>query len=314
MIRKIVLTSIFIFLITYCSLIWFLSGLILFPHASMERTQKRMVEKWGTTYKKMIAQLPEPTNFSVQSFDGTILKGKYFRKIENADCALIFAHGWTDTWAGMLKYVSAFEDCDCDIIMFNQRAHDNSGGLYATGGIKEAKDLLAVTNWLQSQEGYTDQQIGWVGSSWGAAVVLTAGSYTKNVGFIMADAPFQNWYSAIFERGVRLIGPVAHVIGSQVMQIVNWRAEIDYTEASALNVTNQITEPVLLLHSKFDSHTAPQQAINIAEKLNKKSTFHLLDWGGNHTHDVLFNKEKFKQLVNQFLRKNAANFLKERKK
>lgn len=55
--------------------------------------------------------------------------------------------------------------------------------------------------------------------------------------------------------------------------------------------------------------TDSQQSVNIAKQLNAQSIFHHLDWGGDHTQDVLIHKEKFQAVVNEFLNKVDGRFL-----
>ncbi|MEZ4884251.1 MAG: alpha/beta fold hydrolase [Chitinophagales bacterium] len=301
-----------VFAAAYVYVSWALSDRILFPHSSDALTKSRIISNWGKTYESMMALLPSPTDISVTSFDGIQIKGKYFQKSDTTHCVVILAHGWTDTWAGSLKYVPALEDCRCDLVLYDHRAHGESGGIYATGGIKESKDLLAVTDWVEKEKGLTDKQIGWLGASWGAATVLTAGADARNVAFIIADAPFQDWYSAIFERANRDYGMAASALSVGVMGVVNWRAGIDYHEANILEAASKIEEPVLLIHSQTDEQTNSQQSVNIAKKLKPNNfTFHHLDWGGDHTRDVLFHTEEYKELVNVFLKGLEGDFLKQ---
>ena len=90
---------------------------------------------------------------------------------------------------------------------------------------------------------------------------------------------------------------------------MSWRADVDFDQASAINAAAKIEEPVLLIHSQMDSQTASQQSVNISEQLNEKSTFYHLDWGGDHTQDVLINKDKFQALINEFIGNVNASFL-----
>lgn len=303
-----VLKSVFLFLILfmfigYASISWLLSNRVLKPNASHEKTVEKIKTYWGTTYEDLMTLLPPPTGFTVNTFDELELKGKYFNVSDSAQCAIIMAHGWGVTWANMLKYVPAISDCGCDIVMYDHRAHGESGGNFGTGGINEAKDLLTVTEWVQKEHDLSDDQIGWFGSSWGAAAALTAGAEEKNVAFIIADAPFQNWYSAVFERAERDYGKGINLIAPGVMQVVNWRANVDYEEASVLNLADQIEEPVLLIHSESDQATSFTQSVNISKKLNDRSKLHLTEWGNLHVMDVVNNQQEFKELVYDFLRK-----------
>ncbi|MEM7104763.1 MAG: alpha/beta fold hydrolase [Bacteroidota bacterium] len=289
-----------------------LADRILVTGSSLELTKARIANGWGTTFDTMLALLPEGRAFEVTSFDDTILKGKYFQKADTANCAVIMLHGWSDTWAGMLKYVPVLEDCHCDLVFYDHRAHGESGGEYPTGGINESKDLLAVTEWLQSEKEFTPNQIGWFGASWGGAAVLQAGASDKDVAFIIADAPFQDWYSAIFERATREMGVMATIMSFGVMKTVNWKTGINYKNASARQSAKLISEPLLLIHSKTDSFTGSEQSVNIAKGVvGDNCTFHHLDWGGDHTEDVLINTDAFKGLINDFLQTVNEEFLKQ---
>lgn len=306
--RYLVYATLF-FIISYFGIAWYLSNIILFPVSSHSSTQSWIAQEWGTTYEEIMAKLPEPTDFTVSSFDNTKLKGKYFAKSDTAKCVVIAAHGWTSTWAGMLKYVPVLADCSCDLVLYDHRSHGESDKAFPTGSVNESKDLIAITEWVQANKGFTDKQIGWLGSSWGAATVLKAGATKKNVGFIIADAAFQDWYSAIFERAIRDYGEGVNWMSSGVMEVVNWRTGVDYRKASPILAANDIEEPVLLIHSKMDASTDSQQSVNIAKKLNAQSVFHHLTWGGDHTQDVLIHKDKFRKVIREFLMKVDAKFI-----
>lgn len=310
-IKRLLLSLPILLIAAYLFISWSLSNRILYPKSSIAQTKSRIANHWGTTYEAMLATLPEAEDFSVNSFDGTSIKGKYFQTSDSSKCAVIISHGWTGTWAGMLKYVPVLSDCQCDLAMYDHRSHGQSGDAYPTGGINEAKDLLAVTEWVEKNKGYAPRQIGWLGASWGGATVLSAGADPKNVGFIIADAPFQDWYSAIFERAIRDYGSAINLVTYGVMKAVNWRTGINYEDASVLKLADKIEEPVLLIHSQTDSQTDSRQSVNISRKLNPKtSTFYHLDWGGDHTEDVRINKERFQELVNEFLAGIEEDFLK----
>lgn len=60
----------------------------------------------------------------------------------------------------------------------------------------------------------------------------------------------------------------------------------------------------------MDLSTDIKQSINISKNLNNISEFHHLNWGGAHTLDVVLNKENFRKIVNDFLRKIDGSFLK----
>jgi len=60
----------------------------------------------------------------------------------------------------------------------------------------------------------------------------------------------------------------------------------------------------------MDNSTNSAQSVNISKHLNTKSIFHHLSWGGDHTSGVVLHQEKFRALINDFLRTVDLKFLK----
>lgn len=309
--KKMAIGIVVLLIVGYVGISWFLSSRVLFPVSSIEYTKKEIVENWHSTLEEELSVLPSPEDFSVETFDGLTLRGKFFVASDSSRCAIVFAHGWGDTWAGMLKYVSAFENCQCDYVFYDHRAHGQSEGKYATGSIYESRDLIAVTEWVRENKKYAPAQIAWMGSSWGAAAALMAGadSDAADVAFIIADAPYMNWYAAIFERAIRDYGRGVKLVAGGIMTTVRLRAGINPNMASPMRVASKIDKPVLLMHSKTDNSTAFSQSISIAEGLNDASEFYLTDWGNDHVMDVVKNEEEVRRLVTTFIEKRSPHFI-----
>ncbi len=305
MIKKILVGLLILIVALYLGISFMLSNRVLTPeNTSLEEVIADMPEDWGTTYEEMMSLLPKPEVVNISGFEGIELHGQFFDISEENKCLYIFVHGWGRNWANMLKYYPMVDECGCDVLMYDHRVHGASGGEYPTGGIKEAEDLLLVTEWMSRNKGFKWHQIAWLGSSWGAATSLTAGAADKDPAFIVADAPFQDWYSAVFERAIRDYGAGIKAIAPGVMQVVNMRAGVNYKDASAREKAKNIKEPVLLIHSEGDLETSSEQSVNISKNLNKRSEFHHTQWGNNHVRDVLNNTDEMKNLLIQFIEKN----------
>ena len=281
-----------------------LSNRILETNSSFQNTLNDIENYWGTSYDAMIALLPPPSDMQVLSVDGIELKGKYFNVSDSASCLYIFAHGWARSWQNMLKYYPVVDDCQCNILMYDHRAHGESGGQFPTGGVMEAKDLLTISEWVISAKKYDWNQIAWLGSSWGAGAALIAGADDRSPAFIIADSPYQDWYTAIFERAIEDYGSWINGIAPAVMLWVNIRADLNYKEASPMEAAKNITEPVLLIHSKADPKTSSEQSVKIAKNLNSDSEFHHTEWGNIHVMDVVTNKEEVQDIIQNFIKKN----------
>lgn len=301
--KRLFIVAISILIISYIGIAYMLSNKVLVTNSSLQKTLDDVENYWGTNLEDMLALLPPPEDFEVEG-DEALIKGKYFSVSDSAKCVFIFAHGWARSWPNMLKYYPMVDDCGCNIVMYDHRAHGESTGKFPTGGIKEANDLIAVTHWVSNVKNYDWNQIAWLGSSWGAGAALVAGAESENPAFIVGDATFQDWNSAVFERAIEDYGAGIKLIAPAVMQMVNLRAGIDYKEASARNKAKLIEEPVLLIHSEADPETNSQQSVNIFENLNEKSEFHHTQWGNIHVMDVINNTEEMKAILNNFIEKN----------
>lgn len=300
--KRIFFLILFILALVYLGICWYFSNLILNPPQGdpLERTEQ-MLAIQGPNAQLVNDWLSIPDAFSIKSEDGITLRGWHF-KADSAKCAIIMAHGWSASRLEMIKYFDLFEDCGCDIVVYDHRGHNESDDAHATGGIMESKDLLRITEWTQKQTGFTGEQIGWLGVSWGGATVLQAGASEKNVAFIISDSPFQDWHAAVLERAIRDYGTWINIFVPTIKGLVNMRANVHFGSASSLLSAPDIEEPVFLIHSKADSATASWQSVHIAERLNPElSIFHHTTWGNDHAEDISKNPEGFKALVGQFM-------------
>lgn len=310
MLKRIFLTLVILVLALYFGASWFFSNLILNPPQGdpIERTEE-MLKIAGPNAQAINGWLSIPDTFALEAKDGIVIRGWHFQVKEEAVCAVIMAHGWSSSRLHMNKYMPLFEDCACDIITYDQRGHNKSDPAYGTGGIKEAADLLMIHEWAKEQTGLSNDAIAWLGISWGGATVLQAGSTDEDVAFIIADSPFQNWYSAVMERAIRDYGSWIKGFVPMIKLLVRVRAGVDFDAASAVNLAPQIAEPVFLIHSKADSGTASMQSVNIAAQLNPTSSeFHHTGWGNDHADDIQDSYTKYEALFDAFLEKYAPDF------
>lgn len=294
----------------YFGLSFFLTQLIVYPDQRSQATSLAEIkEDWNKTALAPETEIPEPENFEIESFDGTKLKGWYFKQPDSTQCGMVMAHGWGSNKTGMLKYADLFWDCGCDLAFFDHRGHKPSGGEYGTGGNKEKLDLIEVSEWFAQKTGLPKKNIGWMGVSWGAAAALQAAAMNDEYAFVAADAPFQDWYSAIFERAIDRYGSGIKAFTPGAMTVLDFRTGTDFDEASPLKAASKITIPVFLLHSQTDDATASHQSVNISKELNPEiSVFHHTEWGAGHAKDINVNPEGYRELLYAFLKEKLGGF------
>lgn len=290
-------------LLLYLAATYLISGMILHtPERSLQESRRIAIDRWKLPIDSLLEALPPPEEVTIDSpVDEVQLSGWYFdvNGQEPADCAILFAHGYSDNRMSMVKYTPPFADCGCDMLLYDHRGHGQSSEAYASGGINEATDLLAAHQWLRERTGLADNQIGWYGESWGAATALiAAGRYDTDPAWVVAESPYADWETAITERGARMFGGVLAAITPGAFWWAEARGGFDIEEASPLRYADRIDVPVLLFHSLQDTLTAPEQSDLLAERIDPNYlTYHALDWGAWHAHNVVWRREQYYDLV-----------------
>lgn len=301
--KKIIIGLLLLLGVAYVALSYYFSSLVLdAPRRSAAETRMHIQERAGIDILDYRQKLPEGEDFTVHSrVDDLILKGSYFKQ-DTSRCAVLIAHGYGSTRISMTKYAPIFWECGCDIALFDFRGHGESGEAYATGGTHEAEDLQSVSAWLKEKTGLSDEYIGWMGSSWGGAAVLQAGASDDDVAFIIANAPFESWETAVFERAEITYGSWIGLLQPGVWAMASLRTGTNAWNASALKAAPKIVEPVLILHSQNDQATNSQQSVHIADKLDPdKHRFHHHNWGAAHGNSLYTRPEEYRQYVLDFI-------------
>lgn len=231
------------------------------------------------------------------------LKGWYFEHQygRQADCGVVIAHGVSGTRYGGLKYTRPFRERNCSYIIYDARHHGESGGDYTTYGTYEADDMLAVVDVLKEKDSLTDERIGLVGESFGAATALIASS-KREFGFTIADSPYSSLERIVTERGVTEYGDMILNIIPLAMSISASRADFDPYAVDITKAASEIKGPVLIFHSLQDDYTAPEHSKDIFAALTTgEKQLELTDWGATHGRSIDKEPRKYAAIVRKFM-------------
>ena len=202
-------------------------------------------------WQKETRQLPHQ-DFSIRSFDGLELWGKYYESIPGAPVELMF-HGYRGTAERDL--CGGVQRCFAlghNALIVDQRTGGRSGGRTITFGINEHRDCLAWVDFAVGHFG-PDIKIILTGISMGAATVLMAAgtALPENVVGVLADCGYTS-AREIIQKCSRDMGlPPALVypfirLGARLYG--NFRLE----ETSPIQAIRNCTVPVIFFHGEAD--------------------------------------------------------------
>ena len=295
--KRILIIGAILMLTMYVAICYYFSSKVIIPPRRALENPHELVKQYGAF-----------TDVVVNTEDGLLLQGWLFDQPDSASCGVIMVHGHGSNRYGMRHWMPYFWLKGCDVLMYDHRAHGESGGNYGTFGIKESQDLLKVHEYFKTVTALENEEIAWVGSSWGAATVLHAGSEVNDLAFILSDSPFEDLNSAVIERAIRDYGSWIKLLKPTIYAMVQWRADFDPDHASTLERAKSVNSPVLLIHSQTDEDTSSDQSESIAEAMaQERLIFHHTDWGSAHVKDVQNFPDRYWGLVDDFLEKKVSD-------
>ena len=208
---------------------------------------RESIEKWATETQK----LPHE-EFSITSFDGLKLYGKFYEYKKGAPIELMF-HGYRGTAERDLS--GGVQRCfklERSALIVNQRCSGKSEGNVISFGINERRDCHAWVDFMIEHFG-PDVKIILTGISMGAATVLMAAGepLPKNVIGVLADCGY-NSPKDIIKKVIKQIG-LPPCIGYFFVKLgARIYGHFDLEETSPEEALKKCTLPVIFIHGEND--------------------------------------------------------------
>ena len=269
--QKSVRQRIFKILLIVCSLYVVLSAVagVVIVEASL-RLQHRPIthrEQAMTIVRKEFQA--ELQDVSITAADAVVLKGWYVHPHSFNGSAVVLTHGITDNREGIAGYAELFLRHGYAVLLPDARAHGESGGEFATYGIKEADDLHRWVSWLYEHD--PPQCVYGFGESYGAALMLESLAAEPRYCAVVVEDSFSSAREMSFERvsGPVHLGPwFGRTLGRPTIVLAElyskMRYGIDLLSPSPVDAVKHSSVPVLLIHGAQDRTINPSHALTLA--------------------------------------------------
>ena len=217
------------------------------PEGEIYEPYREQMVRW----MKEVRAMPHE-DMTIPSFDGLILRGRYFEFSPDAPIELMF-HGYRgnadrDLCGGVQRCFALGHSA----LIVDQRACGNSEGHVISFGINERRDCRSWLDFMQQRFG-SGARIILCGISMGASTVLMAAEkeLPENVIGVLADCGFSS-AKAIIQKVIRDMklpaGPAYPFVKLGARIYGGFRLE----ETSAIEAVKKCGVPVILFHGEAD--------------------------------------------------------------
>jgi pimeloyl-ACP methyl ester carboxylesterase len=145
------------------------------------------------------------------SSDGAQLSGWYVPSHNKA--TIILLHGYGANRMELIQHVEILARHGYGALIYDLRAHGQSGGKQRTYGWLDVQDVKAALDYLDHLDGVDMNRIGIFGFSVGGQIAIRAAADMDTIQAVFADDP---GFVTIKDA------PPPHTIGERILYIINW--------------------------------------------------------------------------------------------
>ena len=268
-----------------------------------------MVKTVGESYANLIQggvdwlRAQNPRELTLTSYDGLRLHACWI-PAEKARGTIVFFHGWHSSIVGDFSpSMPQYHDMGFNLLLTDQRAQNGSEGRFITFGIRESRD---VAPWVElHNRTFGACPVFLAGLSMGATTVLMAAGekLPDNVRGIIADCGFTSPWEIMAD----VARTRAHLPAFPLLYLVNFWCRtlggFDARENSTVRAMEKNCLPVFLAHGEADNFVPCRMSREAYDAARCPKTL-LTVPGAGHGRSYLVQKERYINMLSEFLRSN----------
>ncbi len=230
------------------------------------------------------------TDFRFPAADGNSQLSAWFIPAEQPVGTIIYLHGVADNKMSGLLLAKVFHDRQFNVMLYDSRAHGESGGKYCTYGYHEKFDVQKAIDQLGiigAERNLDIGNIGLFGTSMGAAIALQAASIDARIRAIVSEASFATLRQITVDYQKRLMRLPWHFLRNIAMKRSEAIADFKHREVSPLSAVSNIHVPILFIHGiedKFIKYQYTQELYTAAN--SPKEVWFVASANHNDVHAV----------------------------
>ncbi len=218
---------------------------------------------------------------------------------------VVVCHGLASNKSNQLILARAFPSEGFNVLIFDFRAHGESGGQLVTFGDHERHDVLGAVRYLRAQRSDEAEQIYGVGASLGAAALIAAAADDSDEGRAIEALAVYGTYDDL-RLLTRSIGqsyffpPLRQLLIHMGLPLASLQTGANLTDFAPAKLVTQIwPRPILIIHGRRDEiiHFKHGDALYDAAAFPKYNL-----WLTEGTHNAIVDNEDAAKLVTEFFK------------
>src|SRR5512140_1300003 len=206
--------------------------------------------------------------FSITVEDSIGLKGWFLHADSSRPFGtIVILHGIASCKEAMLPTAKTFVRAGFNCIVYDMRAHGESGGQYCTFGYYEKKDLSRYVDSALARFGALVGPVAVMGGSLGAAVALQAMEADPRLCCGIVESPFATLREVVFDYMKRMSGIPVRWISDRALTRSGEIARFPVDSVRPEESARHITQPVMVVHGLQDQHISPEYGKRVYQNL-----------------------------------------------
>lgn len=241
---------------------------------------------------------------SISSRLGYMLEGTYLPSPTPSDKTVIFVHGIMANRLMGLWYADIYLDAGYNVLIYDSRAHGDSGGSSVTWGFYEKNDLDRWVDWVAQQ--HPQGIIGVHGVSMGAATALLHAELNeanKRVAFYVADSAYADLEQLLTQQISLAVRPAQPIWVQTLLKYSSVIAYANegflYSDVSPLRAVRNVTTPILYLHGGADALVPVDMSAQLYANTKGYRELHVFP-KSKHAGAIFDDKQEYYRLVRSF--------------
>jgi pimeloyl-ACP methyl ester carboxylesterase len=204
-------------------------------------------------------ELPVAERVTFQGVDGVPLVGDFVAPRNGA--AVILIHGLYANREQLLPEAHLLAEHGYGVLIYDNRAHGDSGGSTATWGQLESEDAARAVDYVQQRTGLPAGKIGLIGLSIGGTAALRETSGDPRIGALVVEATYSSMGEEV-QFMYRRYGALSEWPARWIAQLLG---RLDYSQIEPRDIVCGLSSrPLLLVYGSEDPDVPIAEAQRMA--------------------------------------------------